>query len=82
MFYDQPANSQPVNFARLGAVLLTVILLPPFVALAIVPMLFMLVPVAFVVIPFMIPAFFGAAHSNQVESHRIRAWRGALAPQV
>ena len=83
MFYDHPANTlPPLKPARIATVLLTAILLPPFVVLAIAPMLLMLVPVAFVAIPFMIPAFFGAAHSSQAECQRVRAWRGALVPQA
>jgi hypothetical protein len=57
----------------------SVILLPPFVALAIGPMLLLLLPVALVAIPIMIPAFFGGARSNQVETVRIRSWRPSAA---
>jgi hypothetical protein len=83
MFYDESASSrQPLNPSRLAMISVAIILLPPFITLAAAPVLLMLLPVAWVAIPFMIPAFFGGTHSNQVESHNIRLWRPALAVEA
>jgi hypothetical protein len=62
---------------RAVMILAAAVALPPFFALAIAPMLLVSFPIAFVVIPFMIPAFFGGAHSSHVESVRIRSLRPA-----
>jgi hypothetical protein len=68
------------NKQRLGALLLRVFLgavalvaVPPFVLLALVPMLLMLAPVALVAIPFMVCAFAGEASEARASSQRSRA---------
>jgi len=63
---------------RVAAVCICALLVPPFVALALVPMALMLIPVAFVVLPFMITAFFPGAHANSIESKHIALWRPAV----
>ena len=76
MFYDESATDwQPMSFLRLTTSVATAVLVPPFIALAVVPMTLMLIPVAFVAIPFMIPAFFPAAHSTTVETKQLESWR-------
>ena len=82
MFYDESAKGRPwptaagmrASTVRGAAVLGAAVLVPPFIALAVAPMLLMLLPVAFVAIPFMVPAFFGGAHANRSESIRNRKW--------
>lgn len=68
--------------SRVAAAVAALLLLPPFIALAVAPMLLLLVPVAIVGIPFMIPAFFSGTLSSRVELRRIESWRPrALATQ-
>jgi hypothetical protein len=62
-------------FWRITAVLVSLLLLPPFIALAVAPMLLFLVPVAIVGIPFMIPAFFSGSLSTSLELKRVESWR-------
>ena len=50
-----------------------VVMVPPFVVLAIAPMVLMLLPVAFVAIPFMLSAFAGEAREVQPLPRRVRA---------
>lgn len=70
------------GISRVAAAVAAVFLLPPFIALAIAPMLIMLVPVAIVGIPFMIPAFFSGTLSASLELRRVESWRPrALATQ-
>lgn len=57
--------------AVIGTVAL--IMVPPFVVLAIAPMLLVLAPVALVAIPFMISAFAGEAREVQPSPRRVRA---------
>jgi hypothetical protein len=86
MFYDESAKGRlrPTaaglrsSTVRGAAILAAAVLMPPFIALAIAPMLLMLLPVAFVAIPIMVPAFFGGAHSNHNESIRHRKWHPPL----
>jgi hypothetical protein len=49
------------------------IMVPPFVVLAMAPILLMLSPVALVAIPFMISAFAGEAREVQPTPRRVRA---------
>jgi hypothetical protein len=80
MFYDQSAGEgRRFSAYRTLAIAAAAILVPPFIALAVVPMVVILIPVAFVVVPFMVPAFFGGAHASGIESKNILLWRPALA---
>ena len=65
-----PNQQRP--FVRVCAVLAAGLLLPPFVLLAIVPMLLMLVPVAMVGIPFLIPALVSGPLAEHGQQRRIR----------
>jgi hypothetical protein len=56
---------------------ITVVMVPPFVILAIAPMLLMLAPVALVAIPFMLSAFAGEAREVQPLPRSLRALRHA-----
>ena len=83
MFYDQSVNDgKPLSLYRVVTSLATVILVPPFNALAVAPMLLLLLPVTFVAIPFMIPAFFPAAASTTTEFQKVPAWRSEFAMQL
>jgi hypothetical protein len=54
------------------------ILVPPFVMLAIAPMLLMLAPVALIAIPFMLSAFAGEAREVVAVPRRLREFRPAI----
>ena len=66
-------------FVRVCAVLVSGLLLPPFVLLAVVPMLLMLVPVAIVGIPFLIPALVSGPLADHGQQRRVRL---RLAPRM
>lgn len=51
------------------------VLVPPFVMLAIAPMLLVLAPVALIAIPFMLSAFAGEAREVVIQPRRERAFR-------
>jgi hypothetical protein len=57
-----------------------IVLLPPFLVLAVAPMALRAVTVAFVVLLFMLPVFFGRAHTNPLQRVPIRVSR--LAPAI
>jgi hypothetical protein len=63
------------SVTRAAVVLATVLLVTPFVAFALAPVLLLLVPLTFIAIPFMILAFLPGAAENHSESLRIRARR-------
>jgi hypothetical protein len=70
-------NARTLVFAlRTGIVLLAAILVPPFVILAIAPMLLIVAPVAFIAIPFMLSAFAPEAREVQVAPRRLVALGG------
>jgi hypothetical protein len=54
------------------------VLVPPFVMLAIAPMLLVLAPVALIAIPFMLSAFAGEAREVAVQPRRVRAFQPVL----
>lgn len=64
-----------------------IVLLPPFLVLAIAPVLLMFVPIALVLLPFMIATFFSSPHARALDARLIRvehhpAWQPAPAFQV
>lgn len=54
------------------------VLIPPFVMLAIAPLLLVLAPVALVAIPFMLSAFAGEAREVHIAPRRLAALRHAV----
>ncbi len=62
------------NFRRAG-IGASVVLLPPFLVLAVVPMLVLLIPVAMVGIPFIVPALFSGSRAAREEQLRHQSWR-------
>jgi hypothetical protein len=56
--------------SKIAATAFAVALLPPFIALALAPMLLMLVPVAIVGIPFMLPAMLAGSLAARAEDQR------------
>jgi len=57
---------------------ITVVMVPPFVMLAVAPMLLMLAPVAIVAIPFVVAAFAGQAREVQPLPRRLPALKHAV----
>jgi hypothetical protein len=70
----------PIGFvARFLVGTLAAIMIPPFVVLAIAPMLLLLLPVALCAIPFMLSAFAGEAREVPVAPRRLAVLRPAHA---
>ena len=67
------------RMARTLAVVMSVLLLPPFIALAIVPALLFLTPVALIALPFVVPAFLSGWRSARVDDQRRADWRAEAA---
>jgi hypothetical protein len=79
----QPATSPLGRWRlaiRVAATLATVLLLPPFLLLAVAPMLLMLVPVAIVAIPFIIPALLSVSLAARSEERVRASWRPKAIP--
>ena len=51
-----------------------IVLLPPSFISGIAPITLVLIPVAFLVIPFMISAFFGEMHPTRLQPAHVRVW--------
>ena len=66
------------SVTRGASVLATILLVTPFVAFALAPVLLLLMPLAFIAIPFMVLAFWPGAAENHMETRRIRAWQPAV----
>ena len=78
MFSREQDRPVGVVVLRACVAVMAMVLIPPFVVLAIAPMLLLLLPVAFVVLPFMLCAFAGEA--GEVPSvSRLRSLRPAHA---
>lgn len=98
MFYDESAKvrlpmgksakrarrTKRLRFTMTG---IMIVLLPPFLMLAIAPIMVMSVPIALVLLPFMIAAFLSSAHATRWQPRLIRvehlpAWKPASAFQM
>jgi hypothetical protein len=77
-------NKHPFGVLLLRVMLgaIAVVAVPPFVILAIAPMLLMLAPVALVAIPFMITAFAGEASQARPVPHPFRTHSQAAAARA
>jgi hypothetical protein len=64
------------TLVRVTATLATVLLLPPFLLLAVLPMMLFLVPVAIVGIPFIVPALLSVSFAARTEEiQRRESWK-------
>jgi hypothetical protein len=79
---EQDKHPFVVILLRVMLGVLAIIAIPPFVILAIAPMLLMLAPVALVAIPFMITAFAGEAGRVRDAAHPLRAHGRAAAARA
>jgi len=69
-------SASPFGFvARFIVATIAAILVPPFVLLAIAPMLLVLAPVALCAIPFMLSAFAGEAREVRIAPRRLQVFR-------
>jgi hypothetical protein len=69
----------PAGFAaRTFVVIVASILIPPFVILAVAPMVLFMVPIAIVGIPFVLSAFAGEAREVGTAPKRVHALRHAI----
>ena len=60
---------------RIMIYLLALILVPPFLVLAVAPMLLMLTPVALIGIPFIVPAMLSSSLAQRTEDKQRASWR-------
>jgi hypothetical protein len=83
--------SLPLNYSQSGivnrrlrvvATIASLLLLPPFIVLAVAPMLLLLVPVAMVGIPFIIPALFNGTVAAFLEDQRRASWKPLPRPAL
>lgn len=63
---------------RFTAVRVVMLLAPVFAALAVAPMLLILLPLAFAGLPFLLVTFLGGASQHHFETKRIQAWSAAV----
>jgi hypothetical protein len=73
-----PVANRSRGWLRTIATLATVLLLPPFVVLAVAPMLLLLAPVALIGIPFIIPAMLSGSLAARSEDLQRASWRPPL----
>ena len=72
--------SRSASVLRAIASVAAILLLPPFVVLAVAPMLLMLVPVALIGIPFIVPAMLSGSLAARAEDRQRASWRPAAHP--
>ena len=78
-----PEPNRPRGLFRGCVTVATILLLPPFVALAVVPMLLFLLPIALIGIPFIVPAMLCGSLAARTEDRQRASWRPpAPAPRV
>ena len=77
---DIRAEVQSRGLLRVTATIATVLLLPPFIALAVLPMLLLLAPVALICIPFIVPAMLSGSLAARSEDIQRASWRPAPHP--
>lgn len=75
MNQDVPAETRSRSWLRVIATIAAVLLVPPFVVLAIAPMLLLLVPVALIGIPFIVPAMLSGSLAAREEDIQRASWR-------
>ena len=77
---DVPALARSRRLLRVSATIATVLLLPPFIALAVLPMLLLLAPVALICIPFIVPAMLSGSLAARTEDIQRASWRPEAHP--
>jgi hypothetical protein len=77
---DVPTIARSRGFLRVSATVAAVVLLPPFIALAVLPMLLLLAPLTLICIPFMVPAMLSGSLAAREEDIQRASWRPAPHP--
>jgi hypothetical protein len=72
---DVPSSGRLRSVLRVTMTIATLLLLPPFILLAIVPMLLLLAPVALIGVPFIIPALISGSLAARSEDKVRASWR-------
>lgn len=72
---DVPSTGRLRGVLRVTTTIAALLLLPPFIALAIVPMLLLLAPVALIGVPFIIPALVSGSLAARSEDKFRASWR-------
>lgn len=84
MNHEVTNTARMSGVVRVAATIMAVILLPPFIALAVLPMLLFMAPVALIGIPFIIPALITGSLAAREEEKQRASWRPpvpAMLPQ-
>jgi hypothetical protein len=79
----QSATSAPTRLPRVLRIVTTIaalLLLPPFLILAVAPMLLFLAPVGLICIPFVLPAMLSGSISARTEEKKRASWRPVRRP--
>lgn len=77
-----PVEPRPNAALRTLAIIASVLLVPPFIALAVVPMLLLLLPVALICIPFIVPAMLSGSLAARSEDRQRASWRPPAQPRA
>ena len=81
MDQDTTQRSERIcNALRSASIGLSLLMLPPFLVLAVAPMLLFLCPVAMVAIPFVIPALLSGSLATSRERPKRMTWKPLASP--
>jgi hypothetical protein len=72
---EVPGSGRLQSVLRISMTIVAVLLLPPFIALAVAPMLLLLAPVALIGVPFIIPALLTGSLAARSEDKVRASWR-------
>jgi hypothetical protein len=78
---DDVPPARAHGILRITATIAAVLLIPPFVLLAVAPMMLVLAPVALIGIPFIVPAMLSGSLAAREEDRQRASWRPAPQPQ-
>lgn len=76
---EVPGSGRLHRVVRISMTIVAVLLLPPFIALAVLPMLLLLAPVALIGVPFIIPALLTGSLAARSEDKVRASWRPPVA---
>lgn len=76
---DETGTRRSRGIFRVAVTIVTALLLPPFLLLAVAPMMLLLAPVALIGIPFIVPALVSVSLAARSEDKQRASWRPPLA---
>ena len=79
---DVPSQIRSRGVLRVIATIATVVLLPPFLILAVAPMLLLMLPVALIGIPFIVPAMLSGSLAAREDDRARASWRAPARPPL